>query len=93
MHLNHIGIAFYQIAVISFRNGLFGKENAIQHFALVVNLAFGGVEVFGLFLVVGEDTPPKTQYPSAHRVNGEHHAPFEAVELTVAIDDGESGFF
>ena len=93
MHLNHIGIAFHQIAVIGFGDGLFGKEDAVQHFALVVNLAFGRVEVFGLFLVVGEDAPPKTQYASAHRVYGEHHAPFEAVELTVAIDDGESGFF
>ena len=92
VHLNHIGIAFNQVAVIGFSDGLFGKENAIQHFALVVNLAFGRVEVFSLFLVVGEDTPSKTQYPSAHRVYGEHHAPFEAVELTVTIDDGEPCF-
>ena len=93
VHLNHIGISFNQIAVIGFGDSLFGEEDAIQHFALVVNLTFGGVEVFSLFLVVGEDTPSEAQYASAHRVNGKHYAPFEAVELTVAIDDGEPRFF
>ena len=93
VHLNYIGIAFNQIAVIGFGDGLFGKEDAVQHFALVVNLTFGRVEVFSLFLVVGEDAPSEAQYASAHRVNGKHYTPFEAVELTVAIDDGEPRFF
>ena len=92
VQLYHIGIPLYKVAVISFSNRLFGKENTIQHFALVINITLGRVEVFGLFLVVSKDTPPKAEHAPAHRVYGEHHPAFEAVELAVGINNRESRF-
>ena len=92
VQLYHIGIALYEVAVISLSNCLFGKENTIQHFALVINITLGRVEVFSLFLIVSKDTPPKAEHTPAHRVYGEHHPAFEAVELAVAINNRKSRF-
>ena len=92
VQLYHIGIPLYKVAVISLSNCLFGKENTIQHFALVINITLRRVEVLSLFLIVSEDTPPKAKHAPAHRVYGEHHPTFEAVELAVGIDNRESRF-
>ena len=92
VQLYHIGITLYKVAVISLGNRLFGKENTIQHFALVVNITLGRVEVFSLLLVVSQDTPPKAEHTPTHRVYGEHHPAFEAVELAVAINNRKSRF-
>ena len=85
IELDDIGITFDQETIVLFGNGLFGLKNTVQDFALVVNIAFRRIEVFGRFFVVRQNSSSKTQNPARHALNRKHHATFETVKRPVVF--------
>ena len=65
-------------------DGLFGKKDTVQDFALVVNFRFRRVDVLGLFGVFGHDPPSECDGFACQVVDGKHDPIAEKVALVLS---------
>ena len=69
-HGGYIGIPFYEITVVCSEYCPFGKIKAIQYIRLVVNQAFGRIDILGYLFVRLQRPPAKTEHPARKIMDG-----------------------
>src|SRR5690606_31691464 len=79
MKLDDICIAFDQITVVLFGDGLSCLKNTIKDFTLMINLAFRRVQIFRNLFVRRQRTAAKSEYATRHAVDWKHHTRSESI--------------
>ena len=85
VHGNHVGVAFDEVAAIVLDDGSLGKVKAIEFVALVVDTRLGRIDVFGQFLVAGENTSTECHHLARNGMDGEDDAAMIAVEEATVV--------
>ena len=85
VHGNHVRVALNEVATVVLDDGSLGKVKTIEFVALVVNTRLGGVDVFGQFLVAGEDASAKGHHLARNGMDGEDDAAMIAVEQAAIV--------
>ena len=75
-------------------------ENAVEHLAFIINIAFGRIEILGGFFLIGQNTPAKAEGAPAHTKDGKHDPPLKPVKLlggracgSIVLYNGKTRFF
>ncbi len=66
VHRNHIGVAFHEIDVLLFVDGVFGEIDAVKRVALVIDGVFAGVDILSrVFAVFFEHAAAETDHSAS----------------------------
>ena len=92
MHLYDIGVSLNDIATVFFSNTFFGFKKPIKHFAFMIDITFGRVEIFSCFYIFLKNTPSKTLHSSRKRSDGENNPSSETINFLFSflINDNQS---
>ena len=94
MHGNHIRVAFHQEAAISLYDRLLGEIDPVKLIALMINLTFGRVDIFGRLFVFLQDASSESNNFSTERMDRKNDTPAKTIVYpAVVVGDHQTCLF